>query len=120
MDRCGTPRHRHVREMSGPFKASVIGNKRFAAPDIAVRPVACAVEHESDDPPLDSIFRQAGRDVRMVVLDTHDSHALLSERPFRRQIIGVKIVRDDFRFDFEDPRKMADGIVEEIETIDVF
>ena len=106
--------------MSGPFKAYAIGNKRFAAPDIAVRPVACTIEHESDDPPLDSIFRKAGCDVRMVMLNTHDSDALLPESPFRGQIIGVKIVRDDFRFDLEDPRKMRDGIAEEIETVDVF
>ena len=67
--------------MSGAFKACVIRNQRFAAPDIAVGAVARAIQRESDDPSLDSIFRHARCDVRMVVLHTYESHALLSQAP---------------------------------------
>src|SRR6202453_2340078 len=116
----GASGQRHVGEMCGTLESCVTGDQRLAAPDLPVGAITGAVKGEANNPSVDQILRHARSNVRMVMLHAHKPRSVLSRSPFRRQVIRMKIVRDDFGLDFENPRKMCDGFAEEIKTLDVF
>ena len=55
-----------------------------------------------------------------MVLDGHAAHALLRASPFCGEVIGMHVMRDDVRLDFEDALKMLDCFLEESKTLDIF
>ncbi len=54
--------------MAAALEMEKIADQEFAAPDLAVRSVARAIERHADHGALDAVIRHATRDVRMMVL----------------------------------------------------
>ena len=86
-------------------KLAYPANQRFAAPDMPVGAVTGAVQGQSNHSSIDLVLRHARGDVRMMMLHADETHAFLRQGPFCRKIIRMKIVRDDFRLDFENLSK---------------
>ena len=58
-----------ILKMRPPFKAGSIAGEEFAAPDMPVVTIPCAVEGHADDLSVHIVFRHAGRNMRLVVLE---------------------------------------------------
>ena len=71
-----------------------VAAQQLAAPQRSVGAVARAVEDERERGPLLAVLGEARGGVGVVVLDADELRVLL-ERPFRREVLGVEIVRDD-------------------------
>ena len=81
--------------MGQPLEALQVAAKQLAAPERPVRAVPRPVEDESERRPFFTVLGQAGRGVRVVVLDA-DQLRLLLEGPLRGQVLGMEVVRDYF------------------------
>ena len=55
----------------------------------------------------------------MVMLYAEKSHSTLLQGPFRREIVGMQVVGDDRRSNFQNSLEMLDGLVEEAVTLRV-
>ena len=106
---------RHILEMSGAFKVSIARDQHLAAPNISVGAIARAIQARirlpglrDGSPPYNSQCAHDGVGLQRV------STPLCSQRPPCGEVVGVEIVGNDFRPDFEDPLQMFDGLVEKI------
>src|SRR5579862_137823 len=106
--------------MRRSFEAAIICDQDLSAPDMPVCAVASAVQSEADDFALDVVLRHTTRDMRMMVLYPDKLCPALLERPCCRKIIGMEIVGNDFRLDFQNSFEMVDGLAEKVVTLSVF
>src|SRR6202035_305458 len=111
-DRGLSPGQRNICKVSGALEVFVAGNKHFPAPNTSVGVVASAIQGETDHTTFEVVLRHTTCNVCVVVLDANQLRSTLLQRPLSGEVIGVEIVGDDLRFDFEDPLKMPDGFVE--------
>ena len=87
---------RHRLEVREPLEAGEVAAQQLAAPERPVGAVAGAVEDERERRARLAVLGEARRGVRVVVLDA-DELGVLLERPLRREVLGVEVVRDDAR-----------------------
>ena len=122
VDRGGPTGKRDVFEMCHTFEARVIGNEHFPSPDGAIGAIAGAIERDTDHSSVEMIFRHAGSDMRVMVLDTDQLNAFrfLSDCPLGGEIVRVKIVRDDLGLNFQDALHVLDGFFVEIVAFEIF
>ena len=93
--------------MGDALKAAIIANQDFPAPDVSIQPIARAVESESDNAPVEVIFRHAACDVGVMMLNADALHSLLRQRPARGKIIGMQVIGEQLGFDFQDALEPA-------------
>src|SRR5712691_9243835 len=98
--------------MSGTFEVFIPGDERFPAPNMSVGAVASSIKGKSDDSTFEAILRHTTCNVGVVVLHSDQFRSALLLRPFGGEVIGVEVVGDDLRADFEDPLQMLDSFVE--------
>ena len=85
-----------------------------------IRAVAGSIEGETDHSAFKSVLRHTTCNVCVVVLHPDNPCSSLLPRPFRGEVVGVKVVGDDFRADFENPLQVPDCLVEKTITFDIF
>ena len=95
-DRRLAARQRHRLEVCEALEAGEVAAEQLAAPERPVRAVAGAVEDERERRAALAVLGEAGGGVGVVVLDP-DELRLLRERPLRREVLGVEVVRDRLR-----------------------
>ena len=116
--------------MPGPLEPGQVRDQELAAPDGAVRPVTGAVEGHPDDRPAGPVVGQAGRDVRVVMLNAHELHAgqvrrarHLSvgelRRVLRGQVVRMQVVGHHLGRDVEQPPEVGDALGERAERLGV-
>ena len=89
---------RHRLEVGEPLEALEVAAQQLAAPERPVGAVARPVEDERERRPLLAVLGETRRGVGVVVLDADELRVLL-ERPLRRQVLGMEVVRDDLGLD---------------------
>jgi hypothetical protein len=109
LDGRAAARHRHRSEMADPLERPPVGKHELAAPDRAVGPVSKAVEGDPDHGCVDSVVRQAGHDVRVVMLHADQVDADEFHRVLGGEIFRVQIVRHHLRLDVEQFGEMLDA-----------
>src|ERR1035437_9159366 len=109
----------NILEMSGTFEVNKPGDEYFSAPNMSVGAVTSPIQCESDHPSFKMILRHATGDVRVVVLHANQLRSTLLQRPLGGEVVGMKIVGDDLRLDFENPLQMHDRFVEKSITFHV-
>ena len=85
---------RNIRKVRGALEAAVIGQQHFPSPDAAVGAVAGAVKRDADDAAFQMVLRHAACDVRVMMLHADLRQLGLRQRPARREVARVQIVRD--------------------------
>src|SRR5450755_3180764 len=105
--------------MSSTFEVFISGEQYLTTPDISVRAVARTIQCESDHSVFQVVLCHATGDVRMVMLYAHQFHSTLLQRPFGGKVVGVKVVGDNFRPDFENALQVLNRFVEETITLDI-
>ena len=108
-DRRDTAGHRRRAEVCDAFEAAEVGDDHLATPHGSVGAVAEAVEGEPDDRIGAAVLDHARRHMRVVVLHT-DRGELLLGCMLRRQVLGVKVVRDDLGAHAVERREMLNGL----------
>ena len=93
--RAAPPGMRTGRSDATRSKRDEIAHEDLAAPDRAVGPVARAVVDRADGRPLEAVLREAGGEVRVVVLDARQLDAVELERVGRRGVVGMQVVGDE-------------------------
>src|SRR5450759_3707327 len=110
----------NILEMSDAFEVFKPGDEYFSTPNMSVGAVASPIQCESDHPAFKVILRHTTGDVGVVVLHANQLRPTLLQRPLGGEVVGMKIVGDDLRLDFEDQLQMLDRFVEKTITFDVF
>ena len=116
-------RHGDVFQMRRPPKRGVLHNQKFAAPELPVRAVAQSIERDADHRLRDAMLREAGGDVRMMMLraEQRDAFGLMPRlRVFRRKIFGMQITREKRRRGVERRFKGRDGFLKRLPRLNVF
>src|SRR5271167_173267 len=109
--------------MSGAFETFIVCDEHFPTPDFPVGAIAGAIEDKADHATGEVVLRHATRNVGVVVLHADDAdtfHRILFDGPFCGEILGMQIVGDDLRPNFENAPKMLDGLMEKTITFDIF
>ena len=101
------------------LEAGQVGEQELPAPDGAVGAEAGAVERHPDHRALLAVVGQAGRDVRVVVLDAGQVHAVELQRVLGGQVLRVQVVRDHLRFGVEQPPEVGDPVGEGPQGLEV-
>ncbi len=109
----------------------VVDLEDFPTPDGAVRPVAGAVQGDSQNGSRKTAFGNDRSDVSVVVLDGQAvgqtpvafgrarGCILSGFGPLGAEVIGMEIVGDAFGLDFENPLEVCDGVLEGTERFQV-
>src|SRR5260370_41138148 len=116
MDRGSSAGQGNILEMSGAFKVFKAGDKHFSAPNMSVGAVAGSVQGEPDHSAFEVVLRHTTCNVGVVVLHSDQLRSALLQRPFGGEVVGMEVIGDDLRADFEDPLQMLDSFVEETIT----
>src|SRR5208283_2879966 len=98
------------------LKANMGGDQYFSAPDRSIGSVSCAIKRDPNHFSIQMIFSHAGNDVGVMMLHRNMLEVFALQRPLRREIIGMQIVRDDSRLHFQYPLKMRNRFHEEVIT----
>src|ERR1035438_3543771 len=118
-DRRFSTRHGHGIEVGKTLEAVPPADQHFPAPDLPIRPVAGAVERETDHLALESMLGHAPGYVGMVVLHGDQAESTLA-RPLRgpggRKIPRMQIVNHEFGFDLEGAHQEIERLAKELET----
>src|SRR5208282_3563534 len=96
---------RHIVQMGDTLKANMGGDQYFSAPDRSIGSVSCAIKRDPNHFSIQMIFSHAGNDVGVMMLHRNMLEVFALQRPLRREIIGMQIVRDDSRLHFQYPLK---------------
>ena len=102
----------HILKMSGAFEVFISGDEHFSAPDFSVGAIASPIQGESDHPPFKVILRHTTGNVCVVVLHANQLHSTLLQCPSGGEVVGMEVIGDDLRPDFENPLQMLDGFME--------
>src|SRR5262249_42158467 len=102
--------HGHLLEGADALEPVEIRQQEFAAPDVPIRAIARAVPRDADHTRIDPVVGQATRDVRVVMLDRHETYIVKHPRVGRRPIAGMEIMSDDAGREIEQALEMADGL----------
>ena len=102
--------------MSPALKALITGEQHFPAPDIAVGAVTRPIERYADHLIFKVVFRHATGDVCVMMLHSHQLHSLLLKRPLGGEVVGMQVVCEGCRLDFENISQMIDRLNEELEA----
>ena len=94
-DRGDSARHRHGREMADSLETTEVRDEELPSPQRAVGAVAESVERQRQHGADPAVLGEARRDVRVVVLHA-DGSEIEVRRELAREVLRVKIVRDDF------------------------
>src|ERR1035437_7058298 len=95
------------------------GDEYFSAPNRSAGAVASPIQCKSDYPAFKMILRHTTGDVGVVVLHANQPRPILLQRPLGGEVVGMKIVGDDLRLDFENPLQVLDRFVEKTITFHV-
>jgi hypothetical protein len=101
--------------MRDALERTGFAREHFTAPNGPVGAVAGAVETHPDQRFAVPVFGRKCRTVRPVVLHPNERQPAVSSkrfRPVRREVIRVRVARDRFRFDAEQPRQVLDRTLE--------
>src|SRR5689334_17074647 len=88
-DRLRATGQAHRPERADPAKAPDTAVQQLAAPDRSVEPVPGAVEDRPDRSAGLPVLGEAGREMRVVVLDAGELDVLELERVLGREVLGV-------------------------------
>ncbi len=108
-------RHGHGLQPCMAVESTGVAQKYLTSPDGAVATVAGTVQDDADTGLLDTVLGQDRCQMGVVMLYGDKRKAGLSFGPFGGDVIGMEIVSDDFRFDFEDALQVPDPVFEELE-----
>ncbi len=103
--------------MAGPGEAGQVGHQEFAAPDGAVGAVARAVQGDPDTGFGAAVFRQAGGDMGVMVLDPDEAHPGQTPGIAGAEIMGVEVMGDEGRVLAAQGLEMGDGLLVIIESL---
>src|SRR5208283_1731379 len=101
-----------------PLEISGVGGHELAAPCMTVSAVPGSVEGDAEDRTGEAMLRHRARDVRMMMLHADRRHTAAPERIGCREIIGMQIVRDQFRLDAKKALHPRDRFLERLEGIE--
>ena len=91
------PGQRERAQRGEPLEGPLTREQQLAAPRAPVGPVPGAVECQSDDRPLETVFGHHARHVRVVVLHGDGGAAPAGTGVARRVDVGMQVVREQLR-----------------------
>ena len=105
------PGRRTAGQVAGPGEAGQVRHQEFPAPDGAIRAVAGAVQGDADTAIGTAVFRQAGGDMGMMVLDPDEAHPGQTPGIAGAEIKGMEVMGHDDRVLAAQGLKMGDGLL---------
>ena len=106
-------RQRHVAQVRAPFESAVVRHQELPAPDLAVGPVAGAIQRHADYFPAQSILGHATGDVRVMVLHADLLQVRHAQRVLRAQVPRMQIVRHGPRLHAEELLQVGQRLFKE-------
>src|SRR5208337_3103274 len=112
-------RHGDVIEMRHTLEISISCKQDFPAPNCAVGSVARAVQGDADHLSIQVVLGHATRDVGVVMLHPNALNAVLTQRPARREVIGMQVVSKELRLNLENSLEAGNGALKEAVALQV-
>ena len=109
-------RHTILLKMRNASIILEVCNQEFSAPDRSFRTVSSAVQGHAYYFFLDLVLSHAGGNMSVMVLNSHDIFNIRFKRVLGREIVGMHVVSDDSRRDFQKTGHVINLFAEETIT----